>query len=304
MAALPEMNPPLSEPRGGHASSAATDSSARVFIRRFARNRAAVAGLFVFTIIALAAVFAPWLSHWDRDLPTLVLHDKAPGGGHLLGTDLLGRDEFTRILWGGRVSLMVGMASTLISLVVGILVGAVAGFFGGWLDNVLMRTVDVFISLPQLAFLIVVAAILGPSVWHTILVIGFLGWTFVARVVRGEILSLRARDFVEAARALGERSGVLIFRHLLPNALAPVIVAATLGVAGNILLEASLSFLGLGVQEPIPSWGNMLQSATNYRVLVLYWWEWIPPGVMIFLTTLSIYVIGDAVRDAWDPRLK
>ncbi|MBX6350763.1 MAG: ABC transporter permease [Clostridia bacterium] len=288
----------------GAGPGAASESSLRVFVRRFARNRVAVAAVVVFVLVALLAIFAPWLTPWDRDAPNLALHDHAPGQGHLLGTDGLGRDELTRLLWGGRVSLLVGVASTLISVVIGIVVGSAAGFFGGWLDNVLMRVVDVFISLPQLAFLIVVAAILGPSVWHTILVIGVLGWTGVARIVRGEILSLREREYVEAARALGAKSFSIVMRHLLPNAMAPVIVSATLGVAGNVILEASLSFLGLGVQEPIPSWGNMLQAATNYRVLVLYWWEWIPPGMMIFLTTLSIYLVGDAIRDAWDPRLK
>ncbi|MBT9258753.1 MAG: ABC transporter permease [Clostridiales bacterium] len=282
------------------------DSPWRTFWRRFARNRVAVVAALVLIAIAFIAAAAPLIASIDqRDSTNLKGANKPPGWeGHILGTDDIGRDVFARLIWGGRVSLTVGLTAVAISIVVGILIGSLSGFFGGWMDNVLMRFTDVFLSIPTLALLIVGAAILGPSIHTTMIIIGLVSWPGVARLVRGEILSLRGRDFVTAARAAGASSGYIIRKHLVPNSMAPVLVSATLSVAGTIILEASLSFLGLGVQQPIPSWGNMLEAATNWRVLTLYWWQWMPPGFMIFLTALCIYIVGDALRDATDPRLK
>ncbi|MDI3269870.1 MAG: ABC transporter permease [Bacillota bacterium] len=282
------------------------DSPLKTFWRRFSRNRIAVVAAVLLLLIALTAAAAPlFASLSDRDSTNLKAANKPPGWeGHILGTDEIGRDVFARLIWGGRVSLTVGLTAVGISIGIGIIVGAISGFFGGWVDNVLMRVTDIFLSIPTLALLIVGAAILGPSITNTMIIIGAVSWPGVSRLVRGEILSLRARDFVTAARAAGARSGYIIRKHLVPNSMAPVLVSATLSVAGTIILEASLSFLGLGVQQPIPSWGNMLEAATNWRVLTLFWWQWMPPGFMIFFTALCIYIVGDALRDATDPRLK
>jgi len=275
----------------------------RLFWRRFRRNRLAVAGALILLILSLISLGAPWIAPHDRDATNPYLREAPPSREHLLGTDKLGRDVLSRLIWGGRVSMTVGLVAVSISLSVGIILGSIAGYFGGVVDNVIMRLVDIVMSFPYLLLLIVVASILKPSIYNTMMVIGFLSWTGVARLVRGEFLSLRQRDFVEAARAAGAPPARLIFRHILPNAFAPIVVAGTLGVASAILAEAGLSFLGLGVRPPIPSWGNMLTDAQSLRILTLKWWLWIPPGVMIFLAVISINLVGDGLRDALDPRL-
>lgn len=279
------------------------ESFGRLFWRRFRRHRMAMAGVALLLAMAALAVAAPWVAPYDPNQPSPAV-DQPPSAQHLLGTDGIGRDVLSRLIWGGRISLTVGLVAVTISVGVGTLVGAVAGFFGGWVDNALMRVVDVVLSFPSLVLLIVVASILPPSIYSTMAVIGLLSWTGVARLVRGEFLSLRERDFVQAARAAGAGRARIMFRHMLPNALAPVVVAATFGVAEAILTESALSFLGLGVRPPTPSWGNMLSEALSYRVLVLQPWLWVPPGVMIFLAVISINLVGDALRDALDPRLK
>jgi peptide/nickel transport system permease protein len=276
--------------------------------RRFKRNKLAVAGLFVLILIVLVTVFAEPLTQatlgWGRDEFELKYIRSAPSARHPLGTDSVGRDNLTRLLYGGQVSLAIAAISVFSSIIIGTIVGAISGFFGGVVDNVLMRLVDIVTSLPFLPIALTLVAIRGPSVSNLIFAIIVLGWPGPARLVRGEFLSLRERDYVEAARATGAQPLRIIFRHMLPNALPPLMVSATLGLAGSILGEAALSYLGFGVRVPVPSWGNMLSEANNIVVLTTKPWIWMPPGLMIFLTVLSVNFVGDGLRDALDPRLK
>ncbi|MFZ5814962.1 MAG: oligopeptide ABC transporter permease [Bacillota bacterium] len=272
--------------------------------RRLRKNRRAMLGLYVLLVLALASAFAPQLSPHDRDRPDMRMAERPPSQEHWLGTDELGRDVFTRLMYGGRISLTVGLVAVSIYMVIGILLGSIAGYYGGLVDNLIMRVTDVVMVIPFFPLALTMAAVLKPSVYNTMIIIGLLGWTGICRLVRGEFLTLRKRDFVEAALAEGARDLRVIFRHILPNAMAPIMVAATLGVAGAILSEAGLSFLGFGVQQPMPSWGNMLSSAISLRVLILQPWLWIPPGLIIFIAILAINLVGEGLRDALDPRLK
>nr|WP_245302693.1 oligopeptide ABC transporter permease [Symbiobacterium terraclitae] len=276
--------------------------------RRFLRNRMAIAGATILLILILISLFAPLITQatlgWGRDEIDIRYIRATPSARHPLGTDSAGRDNLTRLLYGGRVSLSIALGSVAIYMVMGIAIGSVAGYFGGWVDNVLMRLVDIIQSFPFLMFALTIVAIRGPSVSNLVFAIVFLSWPVPARLVRGEFLSLRERDFIEAARAMGVSGFRMIMRHLLPNAMAPLIVNATLEVAGIILAEAGLSYLGFGVKQPIPTWGNMLSEANSMAVLQTMPWTWLPPGLMIFLTVLSINFIGDGLRDALDPRLK
>lgn len=289
--------------RGG----AAPDEGAGLWTlawRRLRRNPRAMLGLYLLIILALSAMFAPYLTNHDRDAIDMMMVEQAPSAQHWLGTDDLGRDVFTRLMYGGRVSLTVGLVAVSIYLCIGVVLGSIAGYYGRAVDNVIMRVTDVIMVLPFFPLALTMAAVLGPSVYNTMIIIGLLGWTGICRLVRGEFLSLRRRDFVEAAQAEGASDARIIFRHILPNAMAPIMVAATLGVAGAVLSEAGLSFLGLGVQQPMPSWGNMLSSAISLRVLLLRPWLWIPPGLIIFVAVLAVNLLGDGLRDALDPRLK
>jgi peptide/nickel transport system permease protein len=208
---------------------------------------------------------------------------------------------FARVTLAGRVSLQVGLVAVSIYTTIGVIVGALAGYYGGIVDSTLMRLADIFLAFPSLIIIITLVSVLGPSMWNIMAVIGLLGWPPIARIVRGQFLSLREREFVLASKTVGARGRRVMFRHLLPNALAPVIVAATFGMASAILLEAGLSFLGLGVQPPTPTWGNMLTDAQSLTILQDMLWLWIPPGVLIALAVLSINFIGDGLRDALDP---
>ncbi len=225
-----------------------------------------------------------------------------PGGAHLLGTDDLGRDVLLRMLYGARISLLVGFVAVGISTLLGILVGALAGFYGGWVDALVMRFVDIMLCFPTFFLILAVIAFLQPSIWNIMIVIGITSWMGVARLVRAEFLSLREREFVLAARAVGASDLRLIFRHMLPNALSPVLVSATLGIAGAILTESALSFLGIGVQPPTPSWGNML--IAGKQTLGYAWWLSVFPGLAILVTVLGYNLLGEGIRDALDPRLK
>ena len=268
--------------------------------RRFVRHRLALLGLAVVGLFALASLLAPWLTPYQPNKTNLTAMLVAPTMAHPLGTDELGRDLLTRILYGGRVSLAVGFLAVALSVTIGTAVGALAGFYGGRLDNVLMRFVDFMISLPSLFVLIILSSLYGTKPATIVLVIGGLRWMATARLVRGSFLSLREREFVEAARCLGARPWRIIGRHILPNAVGPIIVAASLGVAGAILTESSLSYLGLGIQPPMASWGNMLRNAQDQ--LFRAPWTAIFPGLVIFLTVFSINFVGDGLRDAFDPR--
>ncbi|MDR7553992.1 MAG: ABC transporter permease [Armatimonadota bacterium] len=275
----------------------------QVVWRRFLRHRLALIGGTVALALTLMALLAPWLAPHPFDRINLSERWMPPRLGNPFGTDELGRDVLTRIMFAGRVSLVVGYVTAVAISVVGAVVGALAGFYGGWLDSVLMRLVDVLIAVPLLPLYLILAALLpGGGVGRIVLIFTAFGWTTVARLVRGQILSLKGQDFVEAGRAMGASEARIILRHLIPNALAPVIVAATLTVGNAILAESGLSYLGLGIQPPTPSWGNMLQRSQEY--LLKASWLAVFPGVFIFITVLSFNFLGDGLRDALDPRLR
>jgi len=271
--------------------------------RRFLRHKAAVVGTIILLVLTIGAIGAPLFARNDPYKVNISAYRKGPQVAHPLGTDSSGRDVFSRLLHAGRVSLSVGLVAVTIYTAIGVVLGALAGFYSGWVDSVIMRLADVVLSFPTLILIITIVSLLGPSIYNIMLVIGLLGWPPIARIVRGLFLTLREREFILAARTIGASNRRLIFRHILPNAVAPVIVAATIGMASAILLEAGLSFLGLGVQPPTPSWGNMLTDAQSLTVLESMPWLWIPPGVMIALAVLSINFIGDGLRDALDPHL-
>ncbi len=277
--------------------------SAEIF-KRFRRHRLAMVGVVILSLIVFASVFAPVLSPYDPNRVNLRERSQPPSLQHWLGTDRTGRDVLTRVLYAGRISLMVGVVAVTISLLVGTVLGAVAGHFGGWVDSLIMRAVDVVMTFPAIIILLSLAAIVGPGIVQTMLIVGLLGSPIPCRLVRSRMLSLREQEFVTAARALGASDGRIILKHALPNSFDVLIVYATLGIASAILLEAGLSFLGLGVQPPTASWGNMLNVARNISYLEGYPWEWMPAGVAIVLTVLAINFIGDGLRDAFDPRSK
>jgi peptide/nickel transport system permease protein len=268
--------------------------------RRFRANRIALIGLVLITVICLMAIFADYIAPYDpiEDIFS-GKRGEASSLEHPLGFDHLGRDLLSRIIYGSRVALIVGIASTIITVVIGVLVGAMAGYLGGWVDTALSRLIDTLMAFPIIALLIVLAAVLTPGLWTTVIVIGISTWSRYARVVRADVLSLRERDFVYAARALGASNWRIVIRHVLPNVLTPVIVLASLGIGSIIILEAALSFLGLGVRPPTPSWGGTLADGrafiTRYPHISVF------PGIMIVITVLAFNFIGDGVRDALDP---
>jgi peptide/nickel transport system permease protein len=273
-------------------------------VRAFSRNRTAVAGLIVILSLYVTALVTPLVSPYDPAAQGDLLAERLVGlsGAHPLGTDQFARDVLSRLLYGARISLVIGFVAVGISVTVGTLLGAIAGFIGGWVDTAIMRFVDMVISFPSLVLLITLIALFEPSIFLIIAVLGLTLWQGTARIVRGEVLSLREREFVQAATALGFSKKRIILRHLIPNALGPVIVAATLGIGNTIVLEAGLSFLGLGVQPPTASWGTMVADGRN--VLLNAWWLSTFPGLAIVFTVLSFNLVGDGLRDALDPRLR
>ncbi|MBF0216251.1 MAG: ABC transporter permease [Candidatus Omnitrophica bacterium] len=260
-------------------------------------------GSIIIASMALAAIFAPSIAGQDPLKTDLSGGEclKAPSLKHLMGTDNLGRDVFSRMAYGTRVSLSVGFIAVFISLILGVVFGAVSGYFGGWVDNIIMRTVEIVYCFPTLFLIMIIITFMGPSMINVMIVIGLTSWPGLARLVRAEFLSLRERDFVLAAKVQGVSNLRIIFRHVLPNALGPVFVSATLSVGTAILSESSLSFLGLGVQIPTPSWGNILSSGRNYMDYA--WWLTLFPGMAILLTVLSFNLIGESLREYFDPRL-
>ncbi len=271
-------------------------------IDRLKGNPVALAGGAIVLLMMLVSILAPVISPYNPYAidPNAVL--QPPSLHHLLGTDHLGRDLFSRMIYGAQVSLKVGFVSVGIATVVGCIVGALAGFYGGWVDAVLMRFVDIMLCFPTFFLVLAVLAVLEPSIWNIMAVIGITSWMGIARLVRAEFLSLKEREFVMAARALGLPPRRIIFRHMLPNAMAPVLVAATLGVAGAILTESALSFLGIGVQPPTPSWGSILAVGKDY--IEVAWWLSVFPGFAILLSVLGYNLLGEGIRDALDPKLK
>ncbi len=280
------------------------DSQWAIAGRHFRKNRMAMAGLVIMVLLYAITLLTPLIAPYDpAEQGNIVLtRYLPPSAEHLMGTDKFGRDIFSRVLYGARISLSIGFIAVGISITLGTLLGAVAGYFGGATDSVLMRFTDMMLSFPRLVLLIVVIALFEPSIWLVVTVLGLTGWMGTARIVRGEVLSLREREFVQAARALGMGDGRIILRHVIPNTLAPVIVSATLGIGQTILTEASLSFLGLGVQPPTPSWGNMVSDGRD--ALVTAWWIATFPGLAIVFTVIAFNLLGDGLRDALDPRLR
>ncbi len=268
---------------------------------RYKRNYLAIAGLLVIFVIAAMAVSAPLIAPYNPTAIDVYNVLSAPRASHLLGTDELGRDVLSRMIWGSRVSLKVGFVAVGIAISIGIIIGALSGFYGGKTDAILMRFVDIMLAFPTFFLILAVIAVVEPSISTIMIVIGFTSWMDVSRLVRAEMLGLKERDFVLAAKAIGASDFRVIFRHILPNALSPVFVSATFGVAGAILVESGLSFLGLGVQPPDPSWGNILTSGKDY--ITVAWWLSLYPGLAILITVLSYNLVGEGLRDALDPRL-
>ncbi len=273
-----------------------------VFWKQFRRNRLALAACGIIVFLFLLSLFAPFVTPCKPDALDLYHVLMPPSAAHWFGTDELGRDVFTRVVYGARISLKVGFVAVGISIAVGTLVGLLAGYYGGVVDSLLMRFVDIMLCFPTFFLILAVITILEPSIWNIMAVIGLTSWMGVARLVRAEVLSLRERDFVLAARALGASDARIIFRHILPNALSPVLVSASLGVAGAILTESALSFLGIGVQPPTPSWGNILTSGKDY--IEFAWWLSLYPGLAILVTVLAYNLVGEGIRDALDPRIR
>lgn len=269
--------------------------------QRFRANRMSTVGLTLIVLLVLIAIFAPLIAPYDpiEDIFRGV-RGVGPSWDHPFGYDHLGRDLLSRVIFGSRVALLVGLVATGISVLVGIVIGAVAGYFGGWVDTLLSRLIDTLMAFPIIALLVVLAAVLGPSLVTTIVVIGFTGWARFARVVRAEVMSLKQQDFITAARAVGVRDWRIIWRHLLPNVMGPVIVLASLGIGGIIILESALSFLGLGIRPPNPSWGGTL--ADGRAFILRFPHIAFFPGLMIVITVLAFNFLGDGLRDAFDPR--
>jgi peptide/nickel transport system permease protein len=294
----------------------------QVFSRRFKKNKLAVIGLVVLLLLYASAIFAPLFAPYDPagSANDITLIDRAPSihsyiaedmtgamvkyKPNFFGRDELGRDVLSRCLYAGRISLSIGFVAVAISIFIGTIWGCIAGYYGGVVDNIMMRVVDAVMSIPTFILLVTVMSIFKPNIFLVMVVIGLTTWTGTARFIRAEFLSLMKRDFAEAARCVGAKDSRIIFRHILPNALSPLIVQATLGVAGAILTESALSFFGIGVQPPTASWGNMLNAAQDLNTMINTPWKAIYPGLLIFITVLSFNFLGDGLRDALDPRMK
>jgi len=274
----------------------------RAFCRALARNRLAVLGGVVVIVLATLAILAPVIAPWDPNRPDVRNIVEPPSWRHWLGTDQLGRDVLSRMLYGARVSLAVGFVSVGIATAIGVMLGAAAGYHGGLVDTAMMRLVELMLVFPRFFLLLAVLAYLKPSIWTIMAVIGLTGWMGVARLVRAEFLSLKEREFVAWSQSIGAGAVRIIWRHILPNALAPVLVAMTLGIPAAILTESGLSFLGLGVQPPYATWGNILNEGKD--AIELAWWLSVYPGFAILVTVLAYNLVGEGIRDALDPRLR
>ncbi|MFD9287528.1 ABC transporter permease [Streptomyces sp. NPDC060030] len=275
-------------------------------LRALMRNRLAVLALTLLALLLVAAVSAPLIAPYDPNAQDLLMRLRPPAwsdggsGAHLLGTDQLGRDMLSRVIYGARVSLLVGAGAALLAGVIGTLVGLTSGYFGGWADRTLMRLADVQLAFPSLLLALAIVGFVGSGLWPVILVLGFTGWVSYARVVRSEVMSLRTRDFITEARAIGVTDATIMRRHLLPNVMAPLVTIGTLHVAAAVVAEASLSYLGLGVPKETVTWGAMLSDGQLY--LGTSWWVAVFPGIALMLTSLAINITGDALRDVADPK--
>ena len=274
----------------------------RNFIKRFCKNKLAVLGLIVLVVVTIIVLVVPPLLPYDEAQIDVVAFNAPPSEQHVLGTDTTGRDVLSRLLYGGRVSLFVGIISTLISVAIGIPLGLLAAFYRGWFETLVMRATDIFMTIPSTILILFLVSMFGPSIVTVTVVIGVLGWTKFARQIYGTVLSVREKDYVEGGKAIGQRDGVIIARYILPNAIAPIFISITFRIASAIILESSLSFLGMDVQMPAASWGNMLYNAQSITILKSCQWMWLPPGLALMITILSINFIGNGLRDALDPK--
>ena len=284
-------------------------SPSKVVFNRLKKNRLAMLGLILIIAIVALCFIGPLFMKYDYNTQTNDIQVGFMVNGHILGTDKLGRDILTRLMYGGRISILVGVVSVVVEMIIGTLVGAIAGYYGGKVDSLLMALADVWMSLPFLPVIIILGSILSElqvqakvRVIYLIFIMGVLSWGSIARLVRGEILSLREQEFMQATEALGLRDTRKIIRHLIPNVIPILIVNATLGIGSFIITESALSYLGVGVTEPIPSWGNMINSANSQANIEKRPWLWVPPGLCILLITLGVNLFGDALRDALDPK--
>jgi peptide/nickel transport system permease protein len=276
-------------------------SPEKIFWKRFKKNKLAVTGGILVLVLFIIAVFASVLAPFDPNEIDRYNILNPPNIQHPLGTDELGRDIMSRMIWGSRISLAVGFVAVGIATLIGILLGSVAGYYGGWAERIIMRFIDIMLSIPTFFLILAVIAFVGPSIWNIMVIIGLTSWMGVARLVRAEFLSIKEREYVLAARALGVSDLRIILKHIMINSMAPVFVSAILGVASAILVESALSFLGLGVQPPTPSWGNILTSGKDN--IEIAWWLSVFPGFAILITVLSYNLFGEGLRDASDPRL-
>jgi peptide/nickel transport system permease protein len=272
------------------------------FQQRFLKNSLAVWGIVIVLFFFALSLLAPWLAPYDPGAIDLRNILAPPSAAHWFGTDQLGRDVLSRMIWGAGISLKVGFVATGIAVLIGTLLGALAGYYGRWVDAVIMRFVDIMLCFPTFFLILAVIAFLEPSIWNIMIIIGATGWMGITRLVRADVISLKERDFVQAARVIGASDARIIFIHVLPNCMASVLVAATLGVAGAILTESALSFLGIGVQPPTPSWGNILTAGKDN--IDIAWWLSLYPGLAILATVLGYNMLGEGIRDSLDPRLR
>ena len=286
------------------------ESPSRLVLKRLKKDKLAMLGLIMLIAIILFSFVGPLFMQYDFNTHSDNVK-MAPMAGHILGTDYLGRDMLTRLMYGGRISILVGIISVLVEIIIGTLVGAVSGYYGGKVDTILMQITDIFLSLPFMPVILILGAAMSNlkiegdmRVFFLMLSIGILSWPSIARLVRAEILSLREQEFMQATEALGLKDSRKILKHLIPNVIPTIIVNATLGVASAILTESALSYLGLGVAEPIPSWGNMMTVANKLADFQKRPWLWIPPGICILITVMAVNLLGDALRDALDPKKK
>jgi peptide/nickel transport system permease protein len=272
---------------------------------KFMEHRLAVFGLILLSIEIVLVVFIPLVFKLDPYMSDAMgFGAKPPGGIHLLGTDVLGRDIFSRLVYGGRTSLVVGISSSLIGLILGAPLGLFAAYYRGWTETAVMRLADIFMSFPAMILILVLVAVVGTSIWSVTIVIGILGWPQYARLIHAKVLSVREMEYVESARAVGTRSMGIILKYILPNSVAPILIQFTFRTAQAIIMESSLSFLGMGIQPPTSSWGNMMYDAQAISILANKPFVWVPPGLALVLTVLSINSVGDGIRDAMDPKTK
>lgn len=301
---------PDNSPKSNIKKDKTIESPSKMVIKRLRKNKLAMLGLAALIVMIIFSFVGPLFMSYGYNTQSEIVK-KAPMAGHLLGTDYLGRDVLTRLMYGGRISIMVGVIAVVIEMIIGSLVGAMAGYYGGKVDSLLMNVTDIFLSLPFMPIVLIAGSIMSEMkldpyvrIFALMFVMGVLSWPSVARLVRGEILSLREQEFMQATEALGLRDFRKIVVHLIPNVLPTIIVNATLGVASAIIMEATLSYLGVGVAEPIPSWGNLMNAANNLADFKKRAWLWIPPGVCILITVMAVNLLGDGLRDALDPKMK